>query len=279
MIWVPGTRQLLLRVTGLVQIEILASLFRDRFALDVVLENPKVIYKETPVKSAVGFDAYTMPKPCWAVVEFTIEPLPLGSGVEYRSTTLENRIRYRYQGQVAQAVPKALEQGPLGWEVTDLRVTLSDGGDHPIHTHPLDFATVTPIALMKGLVAAGTRLLEPMQRFRLSVPEEAVGRMISRIVAMRGTLDDGTGPESGGPGDADALPGSGRRILEGRVPAATSLEFPVFVASATSGRGILSMVFDGYQPCPEGVGETEERRGIDPLDRDRYILWVRGAIQ
>jgi ribosomal protection tetracycline resistance protein len=281
MIWVPGTRQLLLNVTGLIQVEILASLFQDRFLLDVVLEEPKVIYKETPVKAAIGFDAYTMPKPCWAVVEFHIEPLPLGAGVEYRSTTLENRIRYRYQGQVAQTVPKALEQGPLGWQVTDLRVTLSDGGDHPIHTHPLDFATVTPIALMKGLVAAGTRLLEPMQRFHISVPEESVGKMISRIVFMRGALDEGASgkPEAHGDADGIAVAGPGRRILEGRVPAATSLEFPVFVASTTGGRGILSMTFDGYEPCPAGQGETAEFRGISPLDRDRYILQVRGAIQ
>ena len=275
MIWVPGVRQLLLNVTGVIQIEILASLFQERFGLDMVMEQPQIIYKETPIKAAVGFDAYTMPKPCWAVVRFEIEPLPMGSGVVYESITPDNRIHYRYQGQVEQTVPKALQQGPLGWEVTDVRITLSDGEDHHIHTHPLDFATVTPIALMKGLVAAGTRLLEPIQRFHLSVPEPFTGKMISRIINMRGTLDTGEGSSP----QPDPVHADVRRILTGYVPAATSLDFPVFVAQVTSGRGILTMNFDHYEPCPEGEGATAEYRGINPLDRDKYILYIRGALQ
>ena len=298
MIWVPSVRQLLLNVTGVIQTEILASLFKTRFSLDVTLEEPQIIYKETPIRSAIGFDAYTMPKPCWAIVKFEIEPLPLGSGVLYESTTPDTHIHYRYQGQVAQTIAKALVQGPLGWEVTDLKITLTDGEDHPVHTHPLDFATVTPIALMKGLVAAGTRLLEPMQRFRLSVPEEFTGKMISRIVNMRGILDNDDNSSSGNAEDqvnpapagnngnrrltvGASSPGSAesRRILCGRVPAATSLEFPVFIAQITGGRGMLSMTFAGYEPCPDGMGETAEFRGINPLDRDKYLLYMRGAIQ
>lgn len=274
MIWVPGVRQLLLHVTGPIQIEILANLFETRFDLKVGIEPPQIIYRETPVKPAIGFDAYTMPKPCWAIVRFEIEPLPTGSGVIYESRTPDTRIHYRYQGQVEQTIGPALQQGPLGWQVTDLKITLADGEDHPVHTHPLDFATVTPMAIMKGLVAAGTRLLEPILRFWLSIPQADTGRMISRIVTMRGQLDaeppddvpDQTDPET-------------RRLLTGRVPAAESMDFPVFVAQVTGGRGILTMTFADYQPCPEGYGESTEYRGINPLDRDKYILYVRGAIQ
>ncbi len=276
MIWEPGVRQLLLHVTGTIQMEILDALFRDRFGLAVALENPQVIYKETPVRAAYGSDAYTMPKPCWAIVTFAIEPLPLGQGVVYESQVTEIKIRDRYQGQIAQTIPLALQQGPRGWEVTDVKITLVDGEDHPVHTHPLDFATVTPMALMKGLAAAGTRLLEPMLRFRLTVPLPDTGKVISQIVAMRGVLDSG--------GDADTrdgsdAPGAPRRFLTGRVPVATSLDFPVFIAQATSGRGILTMTFDGYDPCPEGQGEDTAYRGVSPLDRERYILHIRGALR
>ena len=276
MIWEPGVRQLLLHVTGTIQMEILDALFRDRFGLAVTLENPQVIYKETPVRPALGSDAYTMPKPCWAIVTFAIAPLPLGQGVVYESRVTEIKIRDRYQGQIAQALPLALEQGPRGWEVTDVKITLTDGEDHPVHTHPLDFATVTPMALMKGLAAAGTRLLEPMLRFRLTVPLPDTGKVISQIVAMRGMLDSGSESDTHDTADEHGTP---RRFLTGRVPVATSLDFPVFIAQATSGRGILTMVFDGYEPCPEGLGEDTAYRGINPLDRERYILHVRGALR
>jgi len=265
MVWTRETRELLLSVTGLIQLEILEALLRDRFGLAVTMTEPEVIYRETPTVPATGFDAYTMPKPCWAIVEFEIEPLPPGSGVVYESRVPDTKIHYRYQGQVAQTIPEALRQGPKGWPVTDLKITMVDGSDHNIHTHPLDFATVTPMALRKGLVAAQTRLLEPMQRFRLTVPEEVGGKMISEIIRMRGTFDP-------------AETAGDKMLLTGRVPAGETLEFPSFVARVSGGRGLLQMTFDGYDPCPPGVGKETPYRGIDPLDRDRYILWIRGAI-
>lgn len=272
-IWEPSIRELLLHVTGKIQIEILTEELSRRFGLDVQLTEPEVIYKETPSGIAEGFDAYTMPKPCWAVTRFRVEPLPLGSGVRYESIVPDTKIHYRYQGQVAQTVPLVLRQGSHGWEVTDIAVTLIDGEDHPIHTHPLDFATVTPIALRRALLNSKTILLEPLWRFRLLVPENAVGKMISEIINMRGTLD-AIPPE-----EEDSEISGRRRLLTGTVPAATSLDFPVFVAQRTSGRGILTLRFAGYQPAPVGEQHNTPYRGIDPLDRDRYILYIRGAIK
>jgi ribosomal protection tetracycline resistance protein len=132
------------------------------------------------------------------------------------------------------------------------------------------------MALMKGLASAGTRLLEPMLRFHLTVPLPATGKVISQIVAMRGVLDSGSDADTR---DGSGDPGAPRRYLTGRVPVATSLDFPIFVAQATSGRGILTMAFDGYDPCPEGQGEDTAYRGVSPLDRERYILHIRGALR
>lgn len=264
-LWDAETRQLLVHLTGLIQLEILESQLRDRFGLQVDSTPPEVIYRETPTRRAVGYDEYTMPKPCWAILKFVIEPLPPGSGVVYECVTPDTRIPYRYQGQVAQTIPLALQQGPKGWEVTDVKITLVDGSAHHVHTHPLDFATATPMALMKGLVAAETRLLEPIQRFRLTAPEECGGKLMGEIINMRGTLEDSRVED-------------GKMTLTGVVPAGEALDFPAFVAGHTGGRGILQLTFDSYRPCPSGVGKTAQYRGINPLDRDKYILHVRGAL-
>ena len=273
MIWEPSVRQLLLHVTGKIQTEILTEEFRQRFGLEVELTEPEVIYRETPAGTGEGFDAYTMPKPCWAVTRFRVVPLPPGSGVHYETVVPDTRISYRYQGQVEQTVPEVLAQGPRGWEVTDIAVTLIDGEDHPVHTHPLDFATVTRIALRKALFDSGTILLEPLWRFRLQVPEESIGKIIGEIINMRGSVDTSAMEEASGG------QGTGRRLLTGTVPVATSLDLPVLVAQRTAGRGILNFSFAGYQPAPPLEEHTTPFRGIDPLDRDRYILHVRGALQ
>lgn len=259
------TGELLLSITGMIQTEILTEVLRERFKLDVIFGKPSVIYKETPAMEAEGYDAYTMPKPCWAVVKFKIEPGSRGSGISYKSEVAPNKIPYRYQNHVKTAVAQALRQGLKGWEVIDAKITLIDGENHHIHTHPLDFFVATPMALMKGLKNAGTILLEPILYFRIVVPEEFGGKIIGEIINMRGTFDS-------------PIIENGRFIITGTFPVATSLEFPIRLASITSGKGIISTRFHSYQKCPEDVEASRPYRGINPLDRSKFILWARNAL-
>ena len=266
MYWAQDERELVVNVTGLIQIEILESVIDERFNIPVKFSEPSVIYKETPSKPGYGFEAYTMPKPCWAIIKFLLEPGERGSGYTYESKVGDNKIWHRYQGQIEQAVPGALRQGPLGWNVTDLKITLVDGESHFLHTHPLDFIHTTPMAMMRGLVDCGTTLLEPMLDFRITADESLSSKIIGEIIAMRGIFDS-----------PSII--SGKFTIEGRYPAATSLNFPIKLASITSGRGTLAAAFSGYEPCPLELGVTTPYRGINPLDRAKYILHFRGALQ
>ncbi|UOK65592.1 hypothetical protein MT997_15630 [Paenibacillus sp. OVF10] len=72
--------------------------------------------------------------------------------------------------------------------------------------------------------------------------------------------------------------GSGRCIIEGVMPLATSMDYPVKLRSETSGRGVLTTSFAGYQDCPADVKHARKRRGVNPLDQSKYILSVRNAI-
>ena len=127
----PMTEQMYLRVMGKVQIEILEELLQTRFGLEITCSNPSVVYKEMPGHMAVGKEVYTMPKPCWAVVELQIEPLPPGSGIVFSSAIKEKVLPYRYQNHVKTSVEDTFRQGIYGWEVTDAKVTLTDGEHHP----------------------------------------------------------------------------------------------------------------------------------------------------
>jgi ribosomal protection tetracycline resistance protein len=170
--WLQDERELHLKVMGTIQMEVLAHLMRSRFGLTVTFGAPSVIYKETLAGSGEGFIAYTMPKPCWAILRFRMEPGARGSGLQYASVVRPENLLESYQNEVARRVPEALQQGLRGWEVTDLKVTLVEGEHHVWHTHPLDFVVATPMGIMDGLARIGTKLLEPILRFRLSAPEE-----------------------------------------------------------------------------------------------------------
>ena len=258
--------QLHLQVMGTIQLEILQELLETRFDLVVSFGPPAIIYRETVAQAAEGYVAYLAPKPCWAILRFRIEPGPRGSGVTFRSQVPVRTIQSRYQNQVAQAIPLALNQGRLGWQVTDVIITLLDGGEHKFHTHPLDFIVATPMAIQDGLQNGGSTLLEPILDVRFLLPGDCVGRVMNDINTMRGEV---TGTVT----DGD------RVILNALVPVKTSLDYSVTLAALTGGRGAMSIRLHGYRDCPLELGSTTPRRSVDPLDTSKYILAARSALE
>jgi len=264
--WNKAERELCVHIMGTIQLEILQSMILERYNIRISFGKPSVIYKETITKPAMGHVDYTMPKPCWAIMDFELTPAPKGSGVHFESAVRDDQIFYRYQSQVRQAIPDALRQGMFGWEVTDLNIRLVAGNHHTVHTHPLDFIVATPMGIMDGLRKAEPILLEPMLSVSVSVPEELGNRIIRDFMQMRGEYDT-------------PVIRDGRFLLEGLLPAATSLEYPVELAAFSSGRGMISMHVSGYRPCPPELGATANRRGVNPLDKAKFILWIRGALE
>ena len=258
--------ELQLHVMGAVQLEILQEELETRFGLKAQFSKPTVLFRETIAKSAEGFVAYTMPKPCWAVMNFLIEPGERGSGVSFRSVTPGREIMDCYQNQVVQALPLALKQGRLGWPVTDIRITLLGGSHHQFHTHPLDFIVATPMGIQDGLRRGGSVLLEPILHVRFLLPPECVGRVMSDVAAMRGEV-------------LETLTDDDRAILTALIPVQTSLDYASTLASLSSGRGAMSVRLHGYQECPKELGATAPRRGVDPLDTAKYILAARNALE
>ena len=265
--WEKSEREVLISITGDIQLEVLRVLLAERYGLDVTFSPPSIIYKETPSREGYGSEAYTMPKPCWAIVKLHFEPLPRGSGVQYDGGNIpSNTCFYKYQTHIRQSFFRSLEQGRLGWEVTDFKATLAYAEHHTIHTHPMDFFTATPMAIMDGLNRTGTTLLEPILSVRIKAGSEHIGKILSDITMMRGTFDD------------PVIRGDDM-MLEALIPAATSLDYPIRLAAQSGGRALFSSRFYGYKEVDLALGKTSPRRGIDPLDRAKWILQARGAIQ
>lgn len=264
--WLTEQRELHVNINGWIQVEVLQSILEQRFGLAATFQQPSIIYQETPAKSVEGYECYWMPKPCWAIVRFLIEPAERGSGVHYQSKVSVNQIAAKYQNEIQANLHKALKQGIKGWQVTDVKITLIDGSDHVQHSRPGDFIIVTPMAIMNGLSESDTDLLEPILDFQIQAGSELLGAITSDITKMRGSFSS---PEFHG----------NRVILRGKVPAATSLDYPIKLASLSGGHAKLSTRLSGYEKCTPEQGQSIPYRGISPLDRDKYILWARGALQ
>ncbi|MBQ5904507.1 MAG: TetM/TetW/TetO/TetS family tetracycline resistance ribosomal protection protein [Clostridia bacterium] len=262
--WENGQKEITISTTGKIQLEVLSNLLKERYNLSAEFSPPTVIYKETPSSSGYGLARYTMPKPCWAVVEFYIEPMPRGYGVSYHGRIPNNQCFYRYQSHIRTSFDSCIEQGLYGWEVTDFRCTLVGGEHHTIHTHPLDFFVCTPMAFMNGLSQIGSTILEPLLKIRVTAPEIFSGKLFSEIVKMGGEYDS-------------PVIRSEMVTIEAIVPVATSMGFPERLATLTSGKAVLAQSFHGYRECKDGLEHINPRRGVNPLDRSKWILWARGA--
>jgi len=264
--WLKDEQELHIKIMGWIQIQILQSVLQNRFGISANFENPTLIYKETPASSGEGFVRYWMPKPCWAILKFKIEPMPQGSGVVYESVISVDDVHLKYQNEVKKTIPQALKQGIKGWEVTDIKITLIEGEDHPVHSRPGDFIVATPMGIMEGLQQTDTTFLEPILDFRITGEENLLGNIAGDITQMRGGF---SAPEIE----------NGKFILKGKLPLASSLDYPVKLASRSGGKASIHTNLSHYQACDENLGVKRSYRGISPLDTAKYILKARKALQ
>ncbi len=264
--WLNDLQEFHLKIMGWIQIEILKQTLDNRFGVEAVFEDPTVIYRETPKKTAEGYAKYWMPKPCWAIIKLKIEPGESGSGLQYESCLSTDKVQRKYQNEIERTFQKALKQGPKGWEVTDLKIQLIDGEDHEIHSRPGDFVIATPMAIMNGLINSDTDFLEPYIGFKIKAPLDLLGAITGDIIKMRGSFN------------SPAI-NNDKVIITGELPLATSLDFPVKLRSRSGGKAKIKTWFETYRKCSEEHAKAREYKGVNPLDEAKYILKARKALQ
>jgi len=232
--WLEEQREISVRFFGEVQMEIVRDLLHRRFGIDAQFSEPRVLYKETPV--GVGESIIEYRTHGYADIHVRVEPLPLGSGVEFASQVKAEKIYHKFMKQIPEILENSRRKGLQGWEVTDFRFTVVDGhSKYDLGTQPGDFKIVTPLAFSRALEQSGTRLLEPMMDFQISVPERYASQIYRDLVKMRATF-------------ADPSPKDGISVFVGQVPFAETFKYTAILYASAHGQGILKTKFAGYAP-------------------------------
>jgi ribosomal protection tetracycline resistance protein len=256
--WVPAVRELTLTVVGPVQVEIVQALLQTRFRLGARFSPPSVIYRETPVGRGEAQVSYR-PSQGYAWLHMRVEPGEPGSGVTYIPLNRHDDLYPQFEAEVRRTVLETLDQGLMGWQVTDVRVSLLGGAFDAISTTVGNYTGATPIVLMAALEQAGTRLLEPLYQITVSVPEFAAGRVTADLGQRRAVIREISG-------QADRI------IIEGTLPVAEALDLPAKLSGMSGGRGIVTMHPGGFQPAPPGTRAEIPRADWLPPDPSRYRI-------
>ena len=93
---------------------------KKKYHVEAEIKKSLLLYMERPLRKA----EYTIhievpPNPFWASVGLSIEPLPIGSGVQYESRVSLGYLNQSFQNAVMEGVLYGCEQGLYGWKVTD----------------------------------------------------------------------------------------------------------------------------------------------------------------
>ena len=243
-------KQIGVQIMGQVQLEILQSLVKQRFDLDITLEDPRIFYKET-IENTVEGVGHFEPLRHYAEVHLLLEPGAPGSGLVFSTVCPQDVLDPAYQSLVLTHLAEKQHRGVLtGAPITDMKITLLIGKAHLKHTEGGDFRQATYRAVRQGLMQAKSVLLEPWYDFHMELPQPQIGRAITDIRAMGGV------PES--PESRD-----GMATLEGRVPAGEIRDYAAVLAAYTQGHGRLSLSMRGYEPC-HNAKQVIEGAAYDP---------------
>ena len=234
LLWENG--QIHVQIMGRVQLEIFQALVKQRFSLDVELDDRRIFYKET-IENTVEGVGHFEPLRHYAEVHLLLEPLPRGSGLVFGTLCPTDVLDGNYQKLILTHLAEKTHRGVLtGAPITDMKITLLVGKAHLKHTEGGDFRQATYRAVRQGLMQAKSVLLEPWYDFILTVPTEQIGRGITDIRAMGGQFE---APSSSGT----------LSTLRGRVPAAEVKDYAETLAAYTQGLGRLQLTLHGYAPC------------------------------
>lgn len=254
--WLSELQEARVQLMGTVQKEVLEQLLAQRYGLQVQFTNGQILYRETidrPVEGVGHFE----PLRHYAEVHLRLEPAPRGSGLTFTSHCREEVLSHNRQQQVMASLGAKEHRGVLiGAPLTDVQITLVGGKGSIVHSVGGDFREATWRAVRQGLMELRAQkwcvLLEPWYHYRLTVPQEEVGRAINDLQQMGADFkltESGAGPLT-------TITGSG--------PVATMRDYAITVRNYSRGQGQLECVVDGYRPC-HNAAEVITDHQYDPV--------------
>ena len=261
----PRSHTTSIRLFGEVQREVIEDALVNDFGIEVEFEEPTVICIERPIGRGEATEHIGGDHPFVAGVGLRVTSGSQGSGVHYhRAKEALGKTRPSFYQAVEETVYSVLAEGLLGWEVTDIDIELIHIEFVDSMSTAGDFRALTPLVLMAALKQAGTEVCEPLQQFRLEVPEDCLPDAVRHLVQERAVI-----------AESNVLPD--KALVSGEIPAASVPSFERQLPGFSRGEGDFDHWHTGWQPV---TGEIPERSRTDmnPLDRTEYLSRMSGRL-
>ena len=240
------TAETIVEGLGEVHLEVTAERLKRKFGAEVVLDTPRIPYRETirgTAKAEGKHKKQTGGRGQYGHVFLEISPLPPGGDFEFEDKIFGGAVPKQYIPAVEKGVRETLVEGVLaGYPLVDLKVTLYDGSYHPVDSSEMAFKIASSMALKKGVMDASPVLLEPIMDVEVTVPEYQMGDVMGDLNKRRGRI---LGME----------PQGNKQVIKAQVPMAEMFKYAIDLRSITAGRGSFTMEFSHYEEVPAAISQ------------------------
>jgi elongation factor G len=230
----------ILRGQGEMHLRVAVERLVGKYSINIDSHAPAVPYKET-IRKGISVRGRHKKQSGghgqFGDVVIDIKPLERGEGFRFSESITGGVVPKQYFGSVENGVKDALGKGPLGFDVVDLAVNLSDGSYHTVDSSDQAFRSAGTLAMREGLPQCGPVLLEPIMNVKIAVPNDVTAKVNTIVAGRRGQLMG-----------YDARPGwEGWDVVESLMPQSEIGDLIIELRSISAGVASFVATFDHMQ--------------------------------
>ncbi len=242
----PETKETVVYGIGDQHLDVMANKLKSKFKADVTLKDPKIMYRETITKTAVGEGRHKKQSGGHGqfghvFVEFA--PNPDEEELVFDEKVFGGAIPKQYFPAVETGLREKSQEGPLaGYKMVNLKTTLLDGRYHDVDSSEMAFKTAAHLAFKDAMSKCRPILLEPIMNMTVTVPDEYTGTIIGDLNKRRGAI-------------LGMTPENGIQVIEAQVPMSELSKYSIDLRAMTQGLGSYSLSMDRYDPVPDNLAQ------------------------
>ena len=250
------THQMVISGAGDIQVDVLCAKLKSRFGVEVVLDTPRVPYREKirkTVQKQGRHKKQTGGSGQFGDVWVRFEPNEESEEMVFAEEVFGGSVPKNFFPAVEKGLREAVLHGPLaGYPVVNLKCVLYDGSYHPVDSSEIAFKTAANLAYKAAMPEASPVLLEPVCELKVTVPDQYMGDILGDLNKRRGRVM-GMTPT-----------GDGEQIIEAECPEAELMSYAIDLRSMTQGRGSFTCKFIRYEEAPGNVQQKviEEAKAL-----------------
>jgi elongation factor G len=238
----PSLNETVLRGLGELHLRSVFERMATQFKLEIETRPPRVPYRETIMGKAEGHHRHkkqTGGAGQFGEVYLRIEPLPRGTGFEFKDAVKGGTIPTQFIPAVQKGIEQVLAHGPVaGFPLQDVRVTVYDGKHHAVDSKEIAFVTAGRKAFLDAIDKAKAIVLEPIVSLEVQCPEASMGDIAGDLSARRGQV---TGTHSSQAGTLN---------VNGIAPLSELEGYAARLKALTAGQAAWTMSLSHYEPAP-----------------------------